>query len=466
MSEKKKKLPIPHTYAIIFSIVILAAIATYIVPAGQFDREEVDGRTVVVGDSYKEVESNPIGFFEVFMAIPEGMAAGSSIIFYIFLVGGAFGIIRATNAIEAGIHKTVVKLGKKEFLLIPITMFIFSVLGATMGMSEESIIFVPIGIAIARAIGYDAITGTAMVSLGAASGFIGGMLNPFTVGIAQGIAEVPIFSGFGFRFVVYIFILSVAIFYVMRYARKVKNDPSRSVIADLELKAKKDAEEKIKESGLPSFSTRHLFVFLIIIGGLIFNVFGVFQWGWYLTELAASFIIIGLLSGFVGGLNVNQVFDAFVDGMKLVAFGALIVGFARAILVVMENGVIIDTLVNSLAALISQLPQTVNVVGMLVVQTITNLFIPSGSGQAATTMPIMTPLSDLLGINRQVAVLAYQYGDGISNSIIPTSASLMGYLAVAGIPYERWVKFIWKLILGWFCIAVIALIVAVLIGVS
>ncbi|PPA71051.1 YfcC family protein [Jeotgalibacillus proteolyticus] len=466
MSEKKKKFPIPHTYAIIFSIVILAAIATYIVPAGQFDREEVDGRTVVVGGSYQEVEPNPIGFFEVFMAIPEGMAAGSSIIFYIFLVGGAFGVIRATNAIEAGIHKTVVKLGKKEFLLIPITMFIFSILGATMGMSEESIIFVPIGIAIARAIGYDAITGTAMVSLGAASGFIGGMLNPFTVGIAQGIAEVPIFSGFGYRFVVYIFILSLAIFYVMRYARKVKKEPSLSVIADIEIKAKKEAEEKIKESGLPEFSTRHLLVFLIIFGGLIFNVYGVFQWGWYLTELAASFIIIGLISGVVGGLSINQVFDAFVDGMKLVAFGALIVGFARAILVVMENGVIIDTLVNSLATVISQLPQTVNVVGMLAVQTITNLFIPSGSGQAATTMPIMTPLSDLLGINRQIAVLAYQYGDGISNSIIPTSASLMGYLAVAGIPYERWVKFIWKLVLGWFCMAIVALVVAVLIGVS
>ncbi|XKH50550.1 AbgT family transporter [Chryseomicrobium palamuruense] len=461
--ERKKR--IPHTYAIIMSIIILVTIATYFVPAGSFERVEEDGRTVVVPGSYAEVEPDPVSFFEMFQSIPQGMSAGATIIFYIFLVGGAFGIIRETGAIEASIQKAVVKLGTKEKLLIPLTMFIFSIAGATVGMSEESIIFVPIGIAIARALGYDTITGTAMISLGAASGFIGGMLNPFTVGVAQSIAEVPLFSGIGFRFGVYIFILALAIFYVMRYAAKVKADPSKGVLYDFEQKWQEQDRLKATDA-LPEFKARHIWILLILAGGIGFNMYGVFEWGWYLTELTASFIIIGFAAGLVGKLGVNRTFDAFVDGMKLVAFGALIVGFARAIVVVMENGLIIDTLIQALSSVISSLPSTLTVIGMFFVQVLINFFIPSGSGQAATTMPIMTPLADLLGIERQVAVLAFQYGDGITNSIIPTSASLMGYLAVAGIPYERWVKFIWKLILGWLAIAAIALVVAVLIGVS
>lgn len=464
-SDKKRGGRVPHTYAILFSIMIAAMVASYLIPAGQYEREEVDGRTLVIDNSFGEVEQSPVGFFELFKAIPTGMSEASSIIFYIFLVGGAFGIIRATGAIESGIAKVVDKLEKREKLLIPIIMILFSVLGATIGMAEEVIIFVPIGIAVARAIGFDAMTGTAMVSLGAASGFIGGMLNPFTVGIAQGIAELQIFSGIGFRFGAYIFFLSFAIWYVMRYAAKVKKDPTQSVIYEIEKRASKSSTKDQAEL-LGAFNWRHGMVFLFLAIGLGINVYGVFEWDWYLTELAASFVIIGFASGLIGNLGVNRMFDAFVDGMKLVVFGALIVGFARAILVIMEQGVIMDTMIHALASVISGLPNALTVIGMFFTQVVINFFIPSGSGQAATTMPIMTPLSDLLSIERQVAVLAYQYGDGITNSIIPTSAALMGYLAVAGIPYEKWVKFVWKLVLGWLLIALIALVVAVSIGVS
>ena len=470
MTAKPKKIKkggdkIPHTYAILFLIMIAAMVASYLIPAGQYEREEVDGRTVVIDNSFAEVEQSPVGFFELFKAIPTGMSEASSIIFYIFLVGGAFGIIRATGAIESGIAKVVDKLEKREKFLIPIIMILFSVLGATIGMAEEVIIFVPIGIAVARAIGFDAMTGTAMVSLGAASGFIGGMLNPFTVGIAQGIAELQIFSGIGFRFGAYIFFLSFAIWYVMRYAAKVKKDPTQSVIYEIEKRAQKSSTKDQAEA-LGAFNWRHGMVFVFLAVGLGINVYGVFEWGWYLTELAASFVIIGFAAGLVGNLGVNRMFDAFVDGMKLVVFGALIVGFARAILVIMEQGVIMDTMIHGLSSVISGLPNALTVIGMFFTQVVINFFIPSGSGQAATTMPIMTPLSDLLSIERQVAVLAYQYGDGITNSIIPTSAALMGYLAVAGIPYEKWVKFVWKLVVGWLFIALVALVIAVLIGVS
>ncbi|SIT70579.1 YfcC family protein [Edaphobacillus lindanitolerans] len=462
---ERKQRWIPHTYAILLGIMVLAALMSYIIPAGEFERIEQDGQTIVVQGSYQQIEQHPVGPFALFKAIPKGMSAASQIVFYIFLVGGAFGIIRATGAIEAGIGKIVHRLENKEKLLIPVTMFVFSVLGATIGMSEESIIFVPIGIAVARALGFDAVTGTAMVAMGAAAGFAGGMLNPFTVGIAQSIAELKVFSGIVFRSCVYVIILGFGIWYVMRYADKVKKDPAKGVMFDIEEKLKQEDSRKAADE-FQQFSWRHAMVFLFLAAGLSVNVYGVFKWDWFLTELTASFLIIGFASGLVGKLGINGTFDAFIDGMKVIAFGAIIVGFARAILIIMEEGYIIDTVINTLAGLIGSLPSTLNAVGMYFVQVIINFFIPSGSGQAATTMPIMTPLADLLGMERQVAVLAYQYGDAITNSIIPTSASLMGYLAVAGIPYERWVKFVWKLIAGWLIIALIALVAAVVLGIS
>lgn len=462
--SKKKKWGIPHTYAIIFLIIILATVATYFIPAGEYDRIEVDGREVVVENSYSSVEQQPVSFFDMFISVPNGMQEGARIIFYIFIVGGAFGIIQATGAIESGVHSLVQRMQHSGILLIPMSMILFSILGFTTGMSEETIIFVPIGIAIARALGYDTLVGTAMVSTGAASGFIGGMMNPFTVGIAQEIAEVKLFSGIGFRSVVYVIILATAITYVMRYAIKIKKDPTKSIMYGLEQSLDKMSSKET--TTFATFNVRHALVLLSLAAGIVINMYGVFKLDWFLDELAANFLIVGLLSGLIGGLGVNKTFDALVDGMKLVAFGALIVGFARAILVVLESGVIIDSIIYSLVQVISQLPQTLNAIGMFAVQIVVNFFIPSGSGQAATTMPVMVPIADLLGIERQVAVLAFQYGDAITNSIIPTSAALMGYLAVAGIPYEKWVKFIWKLIVMWLIIAAIALIAAVVLGVS
>lgn len=220
----------PHTYAILFSVVIIAAALSYVIPAGEFERVEVGDRTEVVPGSYTGVEQSPVSFFELFKAIPTGLIDGANIIFYIFLVGGAFGIIRATGAIEAAIQKVMVMVKGNERLMIPVIMLVFSILGFTTGMAEEAIIFVPIGIVLATALGYDAMVGTAMVTLGAASGFIGGMLNPFTVGIAQEIAELTIFSGWQFRGVVYFFVLGIAILYVMHYAKKVKRKPESSLV--------------------------------------------------------------------------------------------------------------------------------------------------------------------------------------------------------------------------------------------
>ncbi|MBD8005338.1 YfcC family protein [Bacillus norwichensis] len=463
MSENErvanKKTIFPHTYAFLFSILLIAWIATYFITPGEFQREtnKETGQTTVIEGTYRIIDSNPTHLFEVFKAIPLGMENAANIIFYIFIVGGVFGIIRVTGVIEAAIDQLMVRMEGRERLLVPGFMLLFSIGGFSFGMAEETIIFVPIGMAVARAAGFDAVVGTAMVTLGAASGFIGGMLNPFTIGVAQEIAEVPLFSGLAFRLSVYVVVLLFAIWYVARYASKVKENPSRSVIFDIE-------KNSTISASIPQISDRHYLVISVVGIGLFINIYGVMKWEWFLTELTASFIIMGIAAGVVGRLSFYKIFDSFVEGAKAMTFGALMVGFARAIVIVLEEGHIIDTLIYSLTHLIEGLPQTYTAICMFFAQTFLNFFIPAGPAQAATTMPVMVPISDLTGVSRQVTVLAFQYGDAITNSIIPTSSVLMGYLAVAGIPYERWVRFVWKLILGWIVIAVAALIIAVIVG--
>lgn len=452
----------PHTYAILLFIVILGAALSYIIPAGEFDRQEVEDRVEVVSGSFHGVEQNPVSFLDLIMAIPTGLNEAADIIFYIFLIGGAFGVIRATEAIEAIIQKVMDNVRKNEMMLIPVIMTVFSILGFTTGMAEETIIFVPIGIMLAVALGYDAMVGTAMVTLGAAAGFIGGMFNPFTVGIAHGIAELPIFSGWGFRTIVYLAVLITGILFVMNYAKKVKKDPKRSLVYEEAQNGQLNFVEDDME--FKKLTKRHIVIVALFALTIAINVYGIFVYGWFLTELAANFFTVGIIIGFVGGLKLNNIFDAFIDGMKIVVYGAIIVGFARAILVVLESGLIIDTIIYSMSAALDYIPNALTAIGMLAVQVVINFFIPSGSGQAMTTMPVMVPISDLQEIPRQVAVLAYQYGDAITNSIIPTSASLMGVLAVAGIPYIKWVKFVWKLVLIWLVIAAIALVAATLIN--
>ncbi|WP_242826488.1 YfcC family protein [Caldisalinibacter kiritimatiensis] len=456
--QEKKKFKVPHTYVILFSVIIVMAILTYIIPAGQFDRiEGPKGRTIVDPDSFHTVEQNPTTFFDLFKAVPNGMKDAAKIVFFIFIVGGSFQIITATGAIEAGIGKIALALRGKEKLMIPIFLILFSLAGGTFGMAEEAIVFVPIGIALARALGYDAITGTAMITLGAACGFTSGFMNPFTVGVAQGIAELPLFSGIGYRLIILVVMLTVTIWYVMRYGNKVKNDPEKSLVRELEIEEK---DKVIDLSNIPTLESRHYLVLLAVVVGFGFIIWGVFTSGWYITEIGSTFLAMGIIGGFLGKLGPSKIAEEFVVGAKSIVFGALVVGIARGILVVMKDGLIIDSIINGLALAIQNLPKSISVLGMYIVQVVINFFIPSGSGQAAATMPIMAPLADVIGVNRQVAVTAYQFGDGFTNSIIPTSAALMGVLSIAKIKYEKWVKFLWPLMLIWLVIGAIFLITA------
>lgn len=457
---KKITFKTPHTYALLLFIIVVASLLTYLIPAGEYAREKKDGQTLVISGSYQEVSQHGVSFFDIFRAIPEGLLSGGEIVFYIFLVGGAFGIVHKTGAFENGVNKAMSTLGSYKVLMIPLTMTIFSILGFSIGLAEETIIFVPIGVIIARTLGYDALTGAAMVILGAASGFIGGMLNPFTVGVAQSVAELPLFSGWGLRSIIYIFILLAAITTVMIYARKVKQDMSKSIVYELE-----QAEgQSTAAIDTPRFTKRQKVGLFLIVAAIILNVFGIFNYGWSFNEMSANFLLAGLLAGVIGGLGINGTFEAMIEGMKDILFGAMIVGFAKGIIVILEDGQVIDTIVHGMTTLLTDVPSSAVIIAMFILQFLLNFFIPSGSGQALTTMPLMVPISDLLHINRQITVLAFQYGDSISNVLFPTSAILMGALAVGKITYIQWLKFAWKLILVWVIICCIGMSIALMIG--
>ncbi|UXS59619.1 YfcC family protein [Staphylococcus ureilyticus] len=457
---KRMTFKTPHTYALLLFIIVVASLLTYLIPAGEYAREKKDGQTLVISGSYQEVSQHGVSFFDIFRAIPEGLLSGGEIVFYIFLVGGAFGIVHKTGAFENGVNKAMSTLGSYKVLMIPLTMTIFSILGFSIGLAEETIIFVPIGIIIARTLGYDALTGAAMVILGAASGFIGGMLNPFTVGVAQSVAELPLFSGWGLRSIIYIFILLAAITTVMIYARKVKQDMSKSIVYELE-----QAEgQSTATMDTPRFTKRQKVGLLLIVAAIILNVFGIFNYGWSFNEMSANFLLAGLLAGVIGGLGINGTFEAMIEGMKDILFGAMIVGFAKGIIVILEDGQVIDTIVHGMTTLLTDVPSSAVIIAMFILQFFLNFFIPSGSGQALTTMPLMVPISDLLHINRQITVLAFQYGDSISNVLFPTSAILMGALAVGKISYTQWLKFAWKLILVWVIICCIGMSIGLMIG--
>ncbi|MFD2675375.1 YfcC family protein [Gulosibacter bifidus] len=464
-SEPKKRfnLQVPHTYAVILGIMVLVGIATYFIPSGAFERVEEGGREVVVPGSYEVTEKTFLSPFDLVLAVPQGLAEAVEIVFFVFLAGGAFAVIRATGAIDGAVGKLIKVMGKSNKLILPALMAVFSVLGFTMGIAEEMVIFVPITVGIATALGYDAMVGAAVAILGAAAGFIGGIFNPFTVGVAQSIAELELFSAAGFRTIVYFIILAAAWWWVARYAGMVKADPTKSVLYGHKLGPTNRNTDLDTEA---KFGAREATVLLLLVGGLALNVYGVFAWEWFLGEMSAMFLLIGIVSGFIGGLGLNRTFDELVQGMADVAYGALIVGFARAILVVLENGEILDTVVNGIGSAIGDAGTAIAAGLMFIFQSLLNFFIPSGSGQAAATMPIMVPLADSIGMERQTAVLAFQYGDGISNSFFPTSGPLLSCLAIVGIAYDRWVKFVWPLILIWSAIAVVAVVVAALIGVA
>ena len=462
----KLKFRVPNTYLLIFSLLIIIAALTWIIPGGQYERTNINGREVVVQNSFKYIDNNPQGFFAIFIAPLKGFVEAAVIIGFVLIVGGAFNILAKTDAINSLIHKLAKAHSSSKLLqkmFIPVLLFMFSLGGATFGMNEEIIPFVLIIVPICLALGYDSIVGVAIPLIGAHIGFASAFLNPFNVGIAQGIAEVPLFSGIGYRVISWAVSTAVAIIFLMWYVKKITANPEKSAVF------KEDAERRLllkneSTNGNENIlSIKHKIVLLTFALSLILLVIGVVQFKWFIEEIAAMFFIMGILTGIIGGLKSDEIIKSFVDGAKDLVGTALIIALARATLVISRDGQIIDTLLYKLSPFVQSSSPIFASQKMFLVQAVINFFVHSGSGQAALTMPIMAPLSDLAGVSRQTAILAFQFGE-YTNIIIPTSAVTMGALSMARVPWEKWAKVVLPLMFILFILGIILLIPPNLMG--
>lgn len=375
-------------------------------------------------------------------AVPRGMQESAQIIFFIFIVGGTMAVIQETRSIEAGMGRLIKAMKNASILIIPIVMLFFSICGSVFGMAEETIPFIPIFVSLCLAMGFDSITGVAIVFCGAGAGFAGAFMNPFTVQVAQGIAELPLLSQTPFRVVMYVCFVALAILFVMRYAMKVKKNPQLSPMHAFD----QTREDTVDLEELPSFGGKEKAILIVFVLAIILLVFGVIKWGWYMDEIAALFLGMSFIVAVIARMGFNNYANVLGKGMADIASGALVVGFARGILVVMTDGQILHTILHAAAEGLSKLPSMISAVGMYIFQCLLNFIVPSGSGQAAVSIPIMAPLGDLVGVTRQTATIAFQLGDGISNIFTPTSGYFMAGLAIAKVPWSKWAKWILPLI--------------------
>jgi uncharacterized ion transporter superfamily protein YfcC len=458
----RSRFRVPHTLVLLFAMIAGAVVLTYVLPAGAFERVENEhGRQQVVAGSYHATPDHPRPSpLLVFTAIPRGLHAAAEIIFLIFIVGGAFAVLRRTGAVDALLGAALRGLGHRPLLLVAGGIALFIAGSSTIGMAEEYLPFVPVLVALALALRYDAVVGVGIVTVGYAIGYGTATINPFTVLIAQEVAGVPPGSALGFRLALAALFFVVGVHHVWRYAVRVRQDPARSLVADVAPPLVGSPQDA------PAVSRTHLAALFVAVAALALLVWGLSAQGWYLVEMSALFLALALALALVARLSADDAARTFGEGAAELTMTALLVGFARAIQVVLDEGGVIDTIVHGLSIPLQALGPSLAAVGMFAVQSAINLFIPSGSGQAYVTMPIMAPLADLVGISRQVAVIAFQFGDGFTNILVPTNPVIIGILSVAGVPYERWLRFVVPFMLKVWLVGSLALVAAVWLGVS
>ena len=511
MSKKKKGetleslnkgFSVPDTYIIIFLVVCLAALLTYIIPQGFYETQDVtylmDGvektKTVIKDGSFQYVldeNGEPVkqgislfaagGEVGLFNYLFEGLVSGDKwgsavgIIAFILVIGGAFGIVLRTGAVESGIMNMIRKTNGKEKLLIPVLFFLFSLGGAVFGMGEEALPFLMILVPIVIAMGYDGVTAVLITYVATQIGFGTSWMNPFSVAIAQGIAGVPVFSGATFRIVLWVLFTGVGAVMTMLYANRIKKNPTHSVSYESDAYFREDMENKSEGSSIQAFGTGHILVLLTIVAGMVWVVWGVMKNGYYIPEIASQFFVMGLVSGVIGvifklnGMRLNDIASSFKQGAADLVGAALVVGMAQGIMLVLGGSsptepTVLNTILNGISGAFVGLSGTLAAVLMYLFQSIFNFFVVSGSGQAALTMPIMAPLADLLDVSRQTSVLAFQLGDALTNLIVPTSGCLMGSLAIARIDWSKWIKFMWKFLGVLMIMAIATMIVASVTG--
>ena len=429
---------IPNTYVIIALILVLCAVATWFVPGGQYVTAD-DGSL-----TYQRVDSVP-QTWQVFSAVYHGFVKQAGIIVFILVVGGAFWLLNATGAVTAGIRRFIGLVGKRDRLVLAALTVLFSLAGAVFGMSEETIPFVGIVVPLAVSLGYDAFMGMLVVYVAANMGFSSAFLNPFTVGIAQEMAGLPLFSGLGYRVFCWALLTLALVGFVLLYARRTRKAPKGAA--------------RVEEEPLTRRQGWILAVLGLTVAALIV---GVTVWGWYMPEITGLFLVMGIVCGLIAGFDANRIADELIAGAKDILSAALVVGFASGIIVLLQDGKIIDSLLHGLQEGLSDSGAVASVSAMYGIQALINFIIPSATAKAAITIPIMAPFADMVGVSRQAMVLAFQFGDGFTNMITPTSGVLVAALAMARIPYTRWVKWVWKGVVALLLIGLLLLIPTVL----
>jgi len=458
LKQEKRKINMPHVYVLLVGIILVCAVLTWVLPAGEFERVVNDsGKNVVVSGTFHKVEQNSVGLFGAIKAIYVGTNDAAPVVFFVFISFAAIQLIISSGAFN-GLVSMLLKVlkGKARVIIIPFFITIIGSFSSTIGLFEETFPFIPIFVGIAIAMGYDAIVGLAIVGLGAGLGYSGAAMNPFTVGIAQDIAELPTLSGAGFRVICHLVMIVIASIYVMRYALKIQTDPTKSLVYGDDFSRFSVTDNELEEH---KFGIRECLVLATLAVGLVVIIYGTKVYSWYFDDLSAVFMIMAFITAIIMGWGPNVVAEKIAHGFSEIAMACMMIGIARGILIVLREGCIIDTVVYGASLPLATLPPWLAAEVMLIIQTCLNFLIPSGSGQAATSMPIMVPLSDLLGISRQVAVLAFQFGDGISNILWPTAFAPV-ISGIAGVRLDKW----WK----WFipCFVLILLTQMVLIAVA
>ena len=453
-------LKVPHTLVLLYGMIVLAWVLTWLLPAGTFEMVVNDqGREIVVPGTFAPLsDAAPPPIWSLFTVIPRGLAAAQGIIFFVFIIGGALAVIRATGALDAALSSVLRRFGGQPALLILMGMLAFGLGSSTIGMAEEYIPLIAILITLCSAMRMDTVAALGIMTAGYAVGFGTAVINPFTVLVAQEVAGLTPVSGWQFRAAIFLPFLALGFFHVLRYARRVRADASASLVADIE-----EAQPPALAKATPLTATQMLVLALVVLT-LPLLVWGIQQRGWYLVELGGVFLALTLLVGLISRMGLDQMARRFCEGAAELTTTALLIGFARAIEIMLSDGLILHTIVNALATPLQMLGGEVAAVGMLAIQAALNFFIPSGSGQAYVTMPLMAPIADIVGVSRQVAVLAYQMGDGFMNIIVPTNPVLMGMLGICGIPYLRWLRFIWPLVAQLLLAGAITLALAVRMG--
>ncbi|MGI6736276.1 MAG: YfcC family protein [Anaerovoracaceae bacterium] len=454
----KKRFHFPSSILMLFIIIAIVCVLTCVIPAGQYSYTEHNGMKLIQGDSFRYVDRHPVNPFRLFVAIQEGFIDGAQIIFLILF--GYFWVycVMQTGAFQAMLNSILNGRLKNSRFFIPVIMLVFALAGSTYGEMETVYGLLPVFAALAIALGYDALVGMCMTGMAVAVGFASATTNPFTIGIAQSIGELPLFSGLGLRWIVFAAFVSISILFVMRYASRIKKDPSKSLLYGLDFSA-----FTIERTPDAKLTGKHKVIMLSMVVTVAVIVFGTLKLDWYINEMAAVFLISGIVVSLIGRAGPEEIVSRLLRSFSEMTTAMVVVGLSRAVLVIMKHGLIIDSVIHGMSSLMQGLPDWGCAEMMLIVQNILNFFIPSGSGQAAAIMPIMIPLADLSGLNRQIAVLAYQFGDGFSNLLWPTGPCAI-MCGIAKIPLEKWYRFFLPIFGCMFALETFFIILATAIG--